>query len=266
MNSIEKVKAGDAHLAVAVAGTGAALLLVHGFPLDRTMWRQQLEGTDGWMRIAPDLRGAGQSDVPASGYTMTRYADDLVAVLDALGARRAVCCGLSMGGYILFELWRRYPERIRALILCDTKSEADTAEGKRGRDELAATARDAGVGAVAERLVPKLVGRTTRAENPALVETVRTMVQRSPVAGVVGALQAMRDRADATPRLVEVAVPTLIVVGAEDELTPPAVVRPMVDRIPGARYAEIPGAGHLAPLERPGPFNSAVAEFLSILE
>ncbi len=265
MHFVEKVKAGDGHLAVAVVGTGAALLLVHGFPLDRTMWRHQWEGIEGWMCIAPDLRGAGESDVPTSGYSMTRYADDLVAVLDALGTPHTVCCGLSMGGYILFELWRRHPGRVRALILCDTKSEADTPEGKRGRDELATMARDAGVGAVAERLLPKLVGRTTRAENPALVETIRTMVQRSPVAGIVGALQAMRDRPDSTPRLAEVAVPTLVLVGTDDELTPPAVVRPMAERIPGALYAEIPGAGHLAPLERPGPFNSAVAEFLSKL-
>jgi 3-oxoadipate enol-lactonase len=265
MNRVEHVKAGDVHLAVAVAGTGAALLLVHAFPLDRTMWRHQMDGMPGWMRVAPDLRGAGESQVPSSGYSMTRYADDLVAVLDAVGAPHAVCCGLSMGGYILLELWRRHPGRVKALILCDTKSEADTPEGKLGRDELAAMARDAGVGAVAERLLPKLVGRTTRAENPALMEVIRTMVQQSPVAGVVGALQAMRDRPDSTPRLAEVAVPTLVAVGAEDELTPPAVVRSMAERIPGARYAEIPGAGHLAPLERPGPFNSAVAEFLSQL-
>jgi pimeloyl-ACP methyl ester carboxylesterase len=215
------------------------------------------------MCIAPDLRGAGQSDVPTSGYSMTRYADDLVAVLDALGARQAVCCGLSMGGYILFELWRRHPERISALILCDTKSEADTPDAQRGRDELIAVARAAGAGAVAERLLPRQVGRTSRAENPALVEAVRAMLLRSPAAGIVGALEAMRDRPDSTPRLAEIAVPTLVLVGTEDELTPAAVVRAMAERIPGARYREITGAGHLTPLERPGLFNSAVAGFLS---
>jgi pimeloyl-ACP methyl ester carboxylesterase len=263
MNGVEHVKAGDVHLAVAVTGTGAALLLVHGFPLDRTVWRHQMNEMPGWKRVAPDLRGAGESQVPSSGYSMRRYADDLAAVLDAVGAPHAVCCGLSMGGYILFELWRRHPGRVKALILCDTKSEADTPEGKRGRDTLAAMARDAGLEAVAEQLLPKLVGRTTRTQNPVLVETVRTMVQRSPVAGIEGALRAMRDRADSTPSLAEITVPTLVMVGTEDELTPPAVVRAMAQRIPGARYAEIPGAGHLAPLERPGPFNSAVAEFLA---
>lgn len=265
MNTVQQVSVDDVRLAVTVAGEGPALLLVHGFPHDRSLWRHQSDAIAGWTCIAPDLRGAGESDAPTRGYSMARYADDLVAVLDAVGAPQAVCCGLSMGGYVLFELWRRYPGRIRALILCDTKSEADAPEAKRGRDELIAVARDAGVGAVAERLLPKLLGRTSRAENPTLVEAVRAMLLRSPVAGIVGALEAMRDRPDSTPRLAEIAVPTLVVVGTEDELTPAAAVRPMAERIPEARYAEISGAGHLTPLERPGPFNSAVAEFLSRL-
>ncbi len=263
MNDVLRIDADGVGLVAEVVGAGRALLFVHGFPLDRTMWRHQMAGIDGWKRIAPDLRGAGQSAVPTAGYSMARYADDLVRVLDAVGTPTAVCCGLSMGGYILFELLRRHRDRVRALILCDTKSEADTPEGMRGRDELAAVARRDGTGAVAARLVPKLLGRSTASRDPAVVETVRTMVLRSPVDGVVGALEAMRDRPDSTPLLAQIDVPTLVLVGADDELTPPAVVRPLAERIPGATFQEIAAAGHMAPLERPDAVTPALAEFLA---
>jgi pimeloyl-ACP methyl ester carboxylesterase len=245
----------------------APVLLVHGFPLDHDQWIDQLAGLDGWRRIAPDLRGAGGSDAPdrAGDYSMTRYADDLVAVLDAMDVERAACCGLSMGGYVLFELYRRHPGRVAALILCDTKAEPDTADAKRGRDELAAIALGSGAGAVADRLLPKLVGRSTRALRPELVETVRAMVLRTPVAGIVGALGAMRDRADSTPLLATIRVPTLVLCGEEDELTPAAGMRAMAEQIPDARYVEVASAGHLAPLEQPERVNAALVEFLRAL-
>ncbi|HJQ66675.1 MAG TPA: alpha/beta fold hydrolase [Gemmatimonadales bacterium] len=265
MNAVVRVEADGVRLVADVMGSGPALLFVHGFPLDRTMWQHQLTGIDGWTRIAPDLRGAGESAVPTGGYSMSRYADDLIQVLDAVGTQAAVCCGLSMGGYILFELLRRHPERVRALILCDTKSEPDTPEGKRGRDDLAGVARRDGIGAVASKLLPKLLGRSTAARDAAVVETVRAMVLRSPVEGVVGALEAMRDRPDSTPLLAQIAVPTLVLVGAEDELTPPAVVRPMAERIRGARFVEIEAAGHMAPLEQPGAVTPVLADFLGAL-
>ncbi len=193
---------------------------------------------------------------------MARYADDLVMVLDAVGAGSAVCCGLSMGGYVLFELMRRHPERVRALVLCDTKAEADTPQGKQGRDELAALAEREGMGPVGERLLPKLLGRTTQSRDPELVETVRAMVLRSPVTGVAGALRAMRDRPDSTALLGEIRVPALVVGGAEDELTPPAVMEPMAGRILGARYVEVPSAGHMCPLEQPDAVNEVLRDFL----
>lgn len=262
MHSVVNVNANGVRLSVTVTGSGRPLLLVHGFPLDHAMWRHQLPAWDGWMCIAPDLRGAGDSDVPSGGYTMAQYAADLVAVLDAVAAPRAVCCGFSMGGYVVFELLRRHPERVLGLVLCDTKSEADTPEAKRGRDDLAAAARGEGMGAVASRLVPKLVGASTRRANSSIENEVRQMVLRSSVTGVVGALGAMRDRADSSPDLPQIGMATLVVCGAEDEITPPGVMRPMAERISGARYVEIAGAGHMAPLERPQAVNAAVAEFL----
>ena len=265
MTTFVRVPVEGAALTVQVRGDGAPILFVHGFPLDQSMWTHQLAGFSAWRRIAPDLRGAGDSEAPTGEYSMARYADDLVMVLDAVGAERAVCCGLSMGGYILFELMRRHPERVRALVLCDTKAEADTPQGKQGREELAALAEREGVAPVAERLLPKLLGLTTRSRDLRLVETVRAMVLRSPVTGVAGALRAMRDRPDSTALLGEIRVPTLVVAGAEDELTPPAVMQPMARRIREARYVEVPSAGHLTPLERPDAVNEVLRDFLASL-
>jgi 3-oxoadipate enol-lactonase len=257
-----RIRTAGASLNVVVRGAGPPLLFVHGFPLDHTQWERQLLGLTGWRAIAPDLRGAGRSDVPDQGYSMARYADDLAAVLDAVQAKEAVCCGFSMGGYVLFELWRRHPGRVRALILCDTRAEADTPVGKRGRDELSELTRREGMGPVVDRLLPKLVSETTRRQQPALVEVVRSTMLQSPVPGVVGALHAMRDRADSSEVLGDIAVPTLVVCGAQDVITPPDVMRPLAARIAGAHYVEVPLAGHLSPLEQPEIVNGAFAGFL----
>ncbi|MGE5744306.1 MAG: alpha/beta fold hydrolase [Gemmatimonadota bacterium] len=265
MTGIVRVTGAGATLAVHVRGEGPPVLFVHGFPLDHTMWHHQLTALDGWRCIAPDLRGAGDSDVPSGDYTMGRYADDLRAACDALDVADAVCCGFSMGGYVLFEFLRRYRSRVRALVLCDTRPEADTVEGKRARDENATLVEHDGVEALADLVVPKLFGATTRAVRPELVEQVREMTLRQPAAGVIGALRAMRDRPDSTVLLSGITVPTLVVHGAEDEVAPPAIARAMAARIPGARYVEMGRAGHLAPLEQPERVTRALQEFLEEL-
>jgi len=253
---------GEVSLAADVRGEGPALLLIHGFPLDRTLWAHQVATLAGWRRIAPDLRGLGASDVPAQGYTMASYADDLVRLLDNLGVHRAVVAGLSMGGYVAFEMVRRHRERLAGLILVDTRADADGPEARAARDDLAAVARSDGTRAVAERLLPRLVGRSTQQAQPHLVEQVREMMARAPTAGLVGALRAMRDRSDATPLLATIDVPTLVVVGQEDELTPPSMARAIAGAIPSAALRIIPGAGHLAPLEAPTAVTRVCAEFL----
>jgi 3-oxoadipate enol-lactonase len=260
-----RYQVGDLTLAVDARGDGPALLLVHGFPLDRTLWAHQVATLSGWRRIAPDLRGAGASDAPDAGYSMAAYADDLAALLDRLRVERAVVAGLSMGGYVAFEMWRRHRTRVMGLVLADTRAEADTPEARRGREEMIEVARAHGAAAVADRMVPKLLGRSTRRAQPHLVEQVHGMIARAPVAGLVGALAAMRERPDSTPQLASIDVPTLVVVGEEDEVTPPALARALAAGVPGAAMTTIPGAGHLAPLEAPTVVSRVVAEFLEAI-
>ena len=175
---------------------------------------------------------------------METYASDLAGLLDLLGMDDVVLVGLSMGGYIAFEFLRRWKDRVRGLVLIDTRADSDTPEIKKARDATAATAREQGAEAVAETLVPKLLGPSTLGGIPATVERVREMMAATPVAGMVGALGAMRDRPDSTPLLAELAgVPTLVIVGEEDGVTPPALARAMADAIPGrASWSSAPPA------------------------
>ncbi len=257
-----RVSSGGADLAVEVRGEGSPILFIHGFPFDRTMWRHQLAGLSRWKRIAPDLRGAGASSAPPDGYSVARYADDIVKVLDTLELERAVVCGLSLGGYILFELLRRHAGRVRAAVFCNTKASADSAEARRGRDEMAALAERGGAAAVAEKLVPQVLAAATVAAQPDVVAHVREMINRTPIPGLVGALRALRDRPDSTPMLGSIGVPALVVAGEEDKIAPPDVMRAMAEAIPGAQFAVIPEAGHLAPLEQPLATSRIVADFL----
>jgi 3-oxoadipate enol-lactonase len=253
-------------LAVEVRGDGPAVLFVHGYPFDRSIWSHQVAALDGYRRIAPDLRGMGASDAPDLGYSMEIYAADLAALLGVLGVEEVVLCGLSMGGYIAFECLRRWRQRVRGLVLMDTRAEADTAEGRKARDAAAALARDGGAEAVTESLLPRVLGRSTRTGASITAERVRGMMSSTPVSGLVGALAAMRDRPDSSPLLPDLAgLPTLVMVGEEDELTPPDTARAMANRIPGARLVMIPGSGHLPPVERPVETTRALLEFLRAL-
>jgi pimeloyl-ACP methyl ester carboxylesterase/acyl-CoA thioesterase FadM len=260
-----RVPVAGAELSVEVRGDGQPVIFVHGFPFDRTMWRHQLAALTRWKRIALDLRGAGASTVPTDGYSMARYADDVVAVLDALAVPRAVVCGLSMGGYVVFDLLRRHADRVRAVVLADTRPEADSEEGKRGRDDMIALAEREGPDAVAERMLPRVLAPVTFEEQPELVGEVRSMMRRWTVPGLVGALRALRDRPDSTDTLRLIQAPTLVLVGEEDQITPPAGAGRMAGAIPGARVVRIPAAGHLPPLEQPLATGRALSEFLESL-
>jgi pimeloyl-ACP methyl ester carboxylesterase len=240
-------------------GTGAPVLLVHGYPLDGAMWSGVARALTPRFRIVkPDLPGRGDTPSPSDG-RIEDYADFLEAILEALGSPAGLA-GFSMGGYAALSLARRKPERLAALALVDTRAQPDDEAGKAKRDEAIAGVRSGGVGPIADGMVGKLLSPASLA-NRDLVERVRRIILRQKPETVEADLAAMRDRPDARPWLAEIAVPTLVVVGAEDALTPPADAEAMASAIPGARLATIPGAGHLAPMERPGAVAAALSDF-----
>ncbi len=244
-------------------GQGEPLLLIHGFPFSSAMYQPQRAALSPHMRvIAPDLRGMGQSDVTPGEYSMSDYADDLVALLDHLGVGQAVVGGMSMGGYILFTLLRRHPERVKGIILIDTKPAADNDEQKANRRKMVEQARTQGSAAIAEAMLPTLLAEQTHHQQPELVQFVREMIVATPVDGIVGALEAMAARRDSTDMLTKISVPALIIVGSEDTLTPPSTAEEMHRAIPNSQLVVIDGAAHAANLERPDEVNQAILNWM----
>ena len=239
------------------------LVLVHAFPLNARMWEPQASlASGGWRILAPQLRGfdAGATGAPAT--SMDDYAGDLVDLLDALHVDDAVVGGLSMGGYVTLALVRLAPRYIRGLILADTRPQADTPEGLEGRRQMLRRLGEGGAAAVADDMLPKLLGATTRAERPEVVARVRELVLSSAPEAIAGAIAAMMTRPDSTALLPAIHCPTLVVVGDEDTITPPPLSEDLRARIAGAALAVIRGAGHLSNLEQPASFNEALAAFL----
>ncbi len=244
-------------------GDGRAVLLLHGFPLESAMWAPQIEALGGEYRIiAPDLPGFGRSAPPQDPMTwrLSGYADAAKGLLDRLGIERVVLGGFSMGGYAAFSFLRRHPGVAEALVLVDTRSGADSLEAKEARTTQQEEVQATGIEALAERLLAGLLAPKNLGD-PLLCRRVRALMEQ-PASGYVAALEAMKRRHDVTPELGRIELPTLVVVGAEDQLTPPPVVRAMAEAIPGARLVEIPGAGHLSNFEEPAAFNEALASFL----
>ncbi|MDQ3698443.1 MAG: alpha/beta hydrolase [Gemmatimonadota bacterium] len=261
-----RAKVNGITLAYDDVGDGIPVLFVHGFPLNRRMWAPQCGVLSGAFRcILPDLRAFGESDV-APPFSIDQYADDLAGLLDTLAVdERVVVIGLSLGGYVAFAFWRRHREKVRALILCDTRAGADAPEALEKRRQTIRLARERGSAAVADVLVGGMVGATTRERRSEIVEHLRAMMAAAPVEGIVGASEAMMGRPDSAPLLPAIDVPTLVVVGEEDSLTPPLEAAAMRAAIPGSRIEVIPGAGHVSNMERPAAFNHALSDFLAVL-
>lgn len=254
------------NLAYTDQGDGMPLVFLHAFPLNRSMWDPQVKAlAKGFRVIAPDLRGHGESDAPLWRYTMDQFADDVKGLLDHLSIARAVLIGLSMGGYVVFACQRKYPERIQAMILADTRAQADTEEGRMNRFAMAQVAYREGADAVAAAMLPRLLSPASLQGRPGLVAQVRGIITGNQVSGIAGDLMAMADRPDSVPILKQIACPTLVIVGEADQTTPPADARLMAEAIPGARLGIILGAGHLASLEQPEAFNRAVLSFLETI-
>jgi 3-oxoadipate enol-lactonase len=237
------------------AGSGAPLVLLHAFPFDRRMWWSTASALVGHRRvIAPDLRGFGET--PGSGpFSIADLADDVAALLDTLGLSRATLLGLSMGGYVALAFAARHGARLEGLVLADTKAGPDTPDARQGREEAMALVVAEGVDAYLERQLPRLVAPGAP---DALRAAVRELGRQSPQALLDG-LAALRDRPDRRAELDQIAAPTLVIVGAEDVVTPPSEARAMARAIPGARLVELPGVGHLSNLEAPAAFEALLA-------
>lgn len=260
------VHANGIRLAYSDQGSGLPVVFLHGFPLNRSMWAPQVAALSGSARVVTiDLRGHGESDAPLWRYSMEEFADDVAALLTHLGLAQVVLVGLSMGGYVAFAFARRHADRLRGLVLTDTRAQADTEEGRGGRFRVAQAAQAKGPGAVADLMLPKLLAPATLGSRPALVTQVRAMIESMSVSGIAGDLMAMADRPDSVSLLPSLACPTLVVVGEQDQATPVADARLMAERIPGARLELIPDAGHLPNLEQPALFNERLARFLASL-
>jgi 3-oxoadipate enol-lactonase len=250
------------------AGSGdKTILLVHGFPLGCKLWEGQIEVLqNGYRIIAPDLRGYGGSDAPddIESYSLELYADDLAALLDELGIDKVVYVGLSMGGYLAFPFLRKHGDRVEALVLADSRAEADPPEGVEKRSAQQEQVRAEGIGGLVEALPKALLSQTTWDQKPDVVERAKALMQH-PDNGWLGSLQAMKTRPDSSDQLTAIDVPTLIMVGEEDGITPPDAARTMHEHIGGSRLVVIPDAGHLSNLESPEAFNGALADFLQSL-
>jgi 3-oxoadipate enol-lactonase len=251
------------NLAHREAGSGPALVLLHAFPLDGRMWQRQLETFAAEYRvIAPDTFGFGESPLPAGDWTMDSMAEALAGLLDDLEIREPVILGgLSMGGYIALAFAKRYPERLRGLILADTRADADTPEARATRDETIAFVEKNSTAAQFEKMLPKMLSTT----EPDAAEFARGLAAGQSVAATAAALKTLRDRPDSTSALEVFDFPTLVIVGADDAITPPKLAEAMVKELKRPTLEVISNAGHLSNLDGTAAFDDAVRRWLSAL-
>ena len=261
---MEKGNPAGADLHLVERGSGQPLLLVHGFPLDHTMWAGQLQDLAGHARIlAPDLRGFGRSAASGETVSMEQFADDLAALLDARGIHEPVVfCGLSMGGYIGWQFFRRHRSRLRGLILCDTRAVADPPAAAEARLVNAERVLAEGMGFLADGMLDKLFAAETRQRQPDLIEATRRVMLAASPQGVAAALRGMAARLDVSAWLPQIDVPALLLCGREDAISTVEEMRGIAHCMPQARFVEVAAAGHMSPLEQPRLVNEAIREFL----
>jgi 3-oxoadipate enol-lactonase len=259
-----QVEIAGRRLAWLQAGQGTPVVLLHAFPLTADMWEPQLDTVPhGWRLIAPDLRGLGSSSGPPA-VSVDDHAEDVLTLLRHLDIERAVIGGLSIGGYITFALYRRASQRFHAMILADTRAEADTPEARAGREQIQQAVREKGAAAAADAMLPKLL-RTRALTDSALApvrDHVREIIVRNNAAGIIDALEALKTRPDSMPTLPLITAPTLIIVGEDDQGTPPAAADVMQRQIRNATKVVLPDAGHVSNMEQPAAFNAALWDFV----
>jgi 3-oxoadipate enol-lactonase len=251
------------NLAYTDTGIGRPIVLIHGYPFNRSLWTEQIDVlSQSYRVIAPDLRGFGDSDASPEPATMNRFAQDVALLMNHLSIGRATIAGLSMGGYIALALYKQLSSRVRALILADTRAQADTEEAKQTREQQAEKALSEGMAGIADTMLPKLLTPETVSKHPEIVKRVRDMMLKTKPEGAAAALRGMAARDDQTSLLPKISVPTLVLVGAEDAITPVADSEKMHEAIAASRLRVLENAGHVSNLERTEEFNDALLEFL----
>jgi 3-oxoadipate enol-lactonase len=247
-------------------GAGIPVIFIHAFPLNQSMWDEQFDALKRHCRVITiDLRGFGESDMPSGICSMDQMASDVRGLMYALDIDRAALAGLSMGGYVSLAFYRNYPETVRGLVLADTRASADTAEARERRFKSAEKAEREGPRAIADDMIPLLLGHSTVESQPHIVQRVRAMIEANSPEAIAAAQRGMAERRDSMSILAGIDFPTLILVGSEDTLTPVAEAEAMRNAIRGSRMEVIEGAGHLSNLEQPARFNSIVIEFLETM-
>ena len=257
----------ESGLAFIRAGKGPAILLVHGFPLDSSMWHGQIgQLAESSTVIAADLAGFGGSELREATVSMDSLADRLARMLPGIGVvEPVVFCGHSMGGYVGWSFLRRHREKLRGLVLCHTRSAADSEVVARGRRQTALQVLESGAKKLVDDMLGKLLSRKTGIENPHVMEQLQAIMNSARLESVAAALLAMAGRVDSTQLLPQIDFPVLVVAGDHDQITPVDEMREMAEKIPGSTFETVAGTAHLAPMERPEEFNRIVAEFLSRL-
>lgn len=260
-----RVHLADIDVNVVVHGHGSPILLVHGFPLDHTMWQSQLEELgQSHQVIAPDLRGFGKSDVTPETTTMEHLADDLSALVEELQIEeRVTFCGLSMGGYVAWQFWKRHRDHLARLILCDTRAIADTEEVAKTRLDIAEQVLSDGPERLADEMICKLFCESTVNDKPEIVEATRQVMLGSDPQGIAAALRGLAEREDFTPHLGQIDVPTLVICGEHDAISTLDEMQGFAASIPDAQFVKIANAGHMSPLEQPRAVNDAIDDFLN---
>lgn len=258
------VRINNINLAYTDTGVGRPIVLIHGYPFNRALWTEQIPALSNSNRIiAPDLRGFGESDASPEISTMNSLATDVARLMDQLEVPRATIGGLSMGGYVALAFYKQFPSRVRALVLADTRPQADTEEGKQTRAQQAEKALSEGMAGIADAMLPKLLAPDTVSKRPEIVRFVRDMMLQTKPEGAAAALRGMAEREDQTELLPKISVPTLIVVGSEDAITPVADSEMMHHAIDGSRLVVLDHAGHVSNVERAQQFNDELLHFLS---
>jgi 3-oxoadipate enol-lactonase len=257
MSAAESVPRGRA------GGSNGTLVLIHGFPLGPRMWEAQFAMADrGWRVIAPQLRGFDGPAADTAAESVDDFAGDIIDLLTALHVDEAVIGGLSMGGYITLALFRHAPGYFRGMILADTRAEADSPEGLEGRKQMLELVRQKGAAAAADAMMPKLLCDATRANQPEVVDRLRSLILSNSPETIAAAIVALMTRPDSTPVLSTIHCPTLVIVGDQDALTPPPLSETLHRGIRGSELVVVPGAGHMSNMEQPAAFNLALEHFL----